>query len=201
MRPDFDWPNGAELWTPLGLPSGRYFDSSYRYNENLFAVARLRPRITVTQANAYLQLKSAQSIESEGSNSYGRSSGWGMFCMPLVEFISGDLRRPLWILFAAVATVLLIACANIAGLQLARASGRQHETSIQIALGAGHGRLIQQAFLESLIIGVGGVGLGLWLAVYIARLLLFFAPESLAGNITVHMGGPVLFFVACVRCW
>ena len=148
-QPDFDWPNGAELWTPIALPSSQYFDRNFRFNENLFAVARLRPEATLQQANAYLHLRSAQEIISEGPNSYGQAAGWGMFCMPLIDFVAGDLRKPLVILLTAVGTILLIACANIAGLQLARASGRQHEISVQIALGAGSGRLVQQALLES----------------------------------------------------
>ena len=198
MKPDFEWPNGAELWTPIGLASGDYFDKNNRYNEYLLSVARLQPGMTLAQANSYLQLRSAQNIASEGENSYGRRSGWGMFAMPLVEFVAGDLRKPLGILLAAVVTVLLIVCANMAGLQLARASGRQHEISIQIALGAGSRRLVQQALLESLLLGVAGVSLGLLLAQYAVPLLLLFAPPSLAGNIAVHMNGPVLIFVAAV---
>jgi predicted permease len=196
MPPDFAWPNGAELWVPIALPSARYFDRRFRYNENLFAVARLRPEVTLQQANTYLHLRSAQQVISEGPNSYGQASGWGMFSMPLIEFAAGDLRKPLLILLAAVGTVLLIACANIAGLQLARASGRQHEISVQIALGAGTGRLVQQALLESLLLGVFGVALGVVFAHYIIPLLLFLAPEALAENLAVHLGGSVLWFVA-----
>jgi predicted permease len=198
MRPDFDWPNGTELWTPIGLPSSQYFDRKYRHNESLFGVARLRPGVSVAQANAYLHLKSAQEIAAEGHDSYSESSGWGMFAMPLIEFVSGNLRTPLAILLAAVLTVLLIACANIAGLMLARATGRQHEVSVQIALGAGNGRLIQQALLESLVLAVVGVLLGLVLAHFAIPLLLLLAPASLSGNLTVHMGGPVLVFVSAI---
>jgi predicted permease len=198
MRPDFDWPNGTELWSPIGLPSSQYFDRKDRFNENLFAVARMRPGVSIEQANAFLRLRTSQEITAEGKDAYGQSAGWGMFAMPLVEFVAGNLRKPLAILLAAVATVLLIACANIAGLLLARASGRQHEVSIQIALGAGNGRLIQQALLESLLLAVVGVLLGLILAHFTIPLLLLLAPASLAGNLTVHMGGPVLGFVSVI---
>jgi predicted permease len=198
MRPDFDWPNGTELWTPIGLPSSRYFDRKFRHNENLFGAARLRAGVSVAQANAYLRLKSAQEIAAEGHDSYSESSGWGMFAMPLIEFVAGNLRKPLLILLAAVATVLLIACANIAGLLLARATGRQHEVSIQIALGAGNGRLVRQALLESLVLAATGVLLGLILAHFAIPLLLLFAPASLAANLTVQMGGPVLLYVTVI---
>ncbi len=161
MRPDFDWPNGTELWTPIALPSSQYFDRKFRFNESLFGVARLRPGVSLEQANAFLRLRTAQEIAAEGPTGYAQSGGWGMFAMGLVEFVAGNLRKPLAILLAAVATVLLIACANIAGLLLARATGRQHEVSIQIALGAGNGRLIRQALLESLVLAVVGVLLGL----------------------------------------
>jgi len=198
MRADFDWPNGTELWTPIALPSSQYFDRKSRFNESLFGVARLRPGVSVEQANAFLQLRSAQEIAAEGPNAYGQSAGWGMFAMPLIDLVAGNLRKPLAILLAAVATVLLIACANIAGLLLARATGRQHEVSIQIALGAGNWRLIQQALLESLVLAVAGVLLGLIIAHFAIPMLLLLAPASLAGNLTVHMGGPVLVFVSVI---
>ncbi|MGH7488552.1 MAG: ABC transporter permease, partial [bacterium] len=198
MRPDFDWPNGTEMWAPIGLPSGRFFDRNYRFNESLFAVARLRPGVKVEQANAFLNLRAAQEIASEGQNSFAQRSGWGMFSMPLVEFVAGKLRKPLMILLAAVATVLLIACANIAGLLLARATGRQHEVSVQIALGAGNGRLIQQALVESMLLAVVGVSLGMLVAQFAIPFLLWLAPPALAANLSVHLGGPVLLFASAV---
>lgn len=198
MRPDFDWPNATELWAPLGLPSSQYFDRNFRFNEQYFAVARLRPGVSLQQANAFLELKRSQEIAAEGQNGFAQGGGWGTFAMPLIDFVAGNLRKPLTILLAAVATVLLIACANIAGLLLARATGRQHEVSIQIALGAGNGRLVQQALLESLVLGVGGVILGLLLGNYVIPLLLLLAPPSLASNLSVHMSGTLLGFVAAI---
>jgi len=198
MAPDFNWPNQAELWVPLALAPGRYFDNKDRYNEFLFSVANLRPGVTNAQANAYLALRSAQDIAAEGPSSFGRASGWGMFCMPLIEFVAGDLRKPLFLLLAAVMSVLLIACANIAGLQLARASGKQREVSIQIALGVSRSRLIRNAFLESLVLAAAGVVLGLLIAQAGIPLLLLLAPTALAQNISIHIGWPVLAFVAGV---
>src|SRR5271167_2118345 len=68
MGPSFNWPNQAELWSPLALPPARYHDPQYRYNEYLFSVARLRPGVTLQQANAYLNMKAEQNIASEGSS-------------------------------------------------------------------------------------------------------------------------------------
>lgn len=198
MTPDFAWPNQAELWVPLALPPGTYYDQRNRYNEHLFGVARLRPGVTLAQADSYLHLRAGQSIASEGENSYGKISGWGMFALPLVDYVAGDLREPLLVLLAAVGTVLLIACANIAGLQLARASGRQREVSIQIALGAGRRRLMQQAFMESLLLAAAGIVVGLVIARTAIPALLLLAPKSLMQNISVHITGEVLFFVAVV---
>ena len=194
----FDWPNQAELWVPLALPTSAFFDNKNRYNEYLFSVARLRPGVTEEEANAFLNLKSSQLVAAEGENGFGRAAGWGMFCMPLVDFVAGDLRKPLFLLLAAVMSVLLIACANIAGLQLARASGKQREVSIQIALGVTRSRLIRSAFLESLLLAAGGVALGLLIAWASIPLLLLLAPSTLAQNITVHFGWPILLFLAAV---
>jgi predicted permease len=202
MGPEFNWPNTAELWSPLAIKPGRFHDPNDRYNESLFTVGQMRPGITVAKVNSYLDSKAAQVAASEGANSYAKASGWGMFSMPLIEFMSGDLRRPLSILIGAVVLVLLIACANIAGLQLARASGKQREVSIQIALGAGRSRLFQQAFVESVLLAVAGALLGLLFANLAIPLLLSVAPESLAANLTVNVDGMVLAYVtaAAVVC-
>ena len=198
MGPDFAWPNQAELWTPLALPTSQYFDRNYRHNEYLFSVARLRPGVTVEQANAYLNLRASQSIASEGQNSYGRSAGWGMFCLPLVDFVAGDLRKPLLILLAAVATVLLIACANIAGLQLARASARQRAISVQIALGVSRTRLVQQVLMESFVLSIAGVFVGIVLAKVLIPALMLFAPTALMQNIQTHVDSSVLIFAVII---
>ena len=198
MSPNFNWPNQAELWVPIALASGDYFDNKLRYNEYLFSVARLRPGVTAAQASSYLALRSSQHIASEGQNSYGQVSGWGMFCLPLTEFVAGDMRKPLFLLLAAVLSVLLIACANIAGLQLARASGRQREVSIQIALGVSRARLIRYALLESLLLAAGGVILGMAIAWTAIPLLLLLAPPSMAQNVTIYIGLPMLLFAIAV---
>ena len=195
MGPDFAWPNQAEIWIPIGLPSGQYFDPQYRYNEYLFGVARLRPGVTLALANAYLRSRVAQVAASEGAQSHAKVGGWSMFCMPLVEFVTGRLRGPLFILLAAVGTILLIICANIAGLQLARASGRQRELSIQIALGAGSYRLARQALIEGLCLAATGAALGMALARALVPLLLLLAPTDLILNIAAHADQSVLLFL------
>ena len=195
MGPSFDWPNPVELWVPIAFPPARYHDPNYRYNENLLAVARLRPGITLQQANAYLDHKAQENIASEGSKSFGRASGWGMFAMPLTEFIGGSLRKPLTMLLIAVGMVLLIACANIAGLQMARASARERDLAIRVALGAQRVRLLRQALVESIVLTVAGVGLGFVVAMAIAPLLLHYLPDMLGTQIQPSFRGPVLLFV------
>jgi predicted permease len=116
--------------------------------------------------------------------------------VPLVGYLAGDLRKPLFLLLAAVAMILLIASLNIAGLQLARASDRQRETSIRMALGAPSGRLVAQSFLESFLLALGGLAIGLLLAKTVIPILLLLAPESLVRNIQVQLQTPVLAFVA-----
>ncbi len=195
MGPSFNWPNQAELWVPIAFPPARYHDHDYRYNENLFGVARLRPGVTLQQANAYLSMKAEQNIASEGSKSFGRASGWGMFSMPLTEFIGGSLRKPLTMLLIAVGMVLLIACANIAGLQMARASARERDLAIRVALGAQRVRLLRQALVESIVLTVAGVALGFVVALATAPLLLRYLPAVLGTQIQPSFRGPVLLFV------
>ncbi len=198
MGPSFNWPNQAELWVPIAYPLSRYHDPNDRYNENLFGVARLQPGVTLQQANAYLDRKAQENIASEGSNSYGRASGWGMFSMPLTEFIGGNLRKPLTMLLIAVGMVLLIACANIAGLQMARASARERDLAIRVALGAQRVRLLRQALVESIVLTVAGGVLGFVVAFATAPLLLGYLPAALGTQIQPSFRGPVLLFVTAI---
>ncbi len=198
MGPSFNWPNQAELWAPIALPPARYKDPNYRYNEYLFAVARLRPGVTLQQANAYLDKKAQENIASEGDKSFGRASGWGMFAMPLTEYVGGSLRKPLTMLLIAVGMVLLIACANIAGLQMARASARERDLAIRVALGAQRVRLLRQALVESIVLTVAGVALGLGVATATAPLLLRYLPDMLSAQVQPSFRGPVLLFVTSV---
>ena len=198
MGSEFNWPNAMEIWVPLALPPARYHDAKYRHNENLFAVARLGPGVTIQQANAYLDQKVQQNILSEGENSFSKVSGWGMFSVPLAQFIGGDLRKPLSVLLAAVAIVLLIACANIAGLQMARASAKQRELAVRVALGASRFDILRQALLESVVLTAAGVALGFVIAFASAPLLVRGLPAMLGGQIEVSFRGPVILFVAAI---
>jgi MacB-like periplasmic core domain/FtsX-like permease family len=205
MGPSFNWPNQAELWAPIALPPARYKDANYRYNEYLFAVARLRPGVTLQRANAYLDKKAQENIASENNSttpasggapkSFGQASGWGMFAMPLTEYIGGNLRKPLTMLLIAVGMVLLIACANIAGLQMARATARERELAVRVALGAQRVRLLRQALVESIVLTAAGVALGFVVAMVTAPVLLRYLPDALSTQIRPSFRGPVLLFV------
>ena len=202
----FNWPNQAELWVPIALPPAIYHDENNRYNEYLVGVARLRPGVTLQQANAYLNMKAEQHLVAESSGSapgaiprsFGRASGWGMFAMPLTEFIGGNLRKPLTMLLIAVGMVLLIACANIAGLQMARASARERDLAIRVALGAQRVRLLRQALVESIVLTVAGAVLGFVVAMATVPLLVHYLPDMLGTHIQPSFRGPVLLFVAGV---
>lgn len=198
MGPEFKWPNQAELWVPIALPPARYHDKDHRYNEYLFGVARVRPGVTLQQTNAYLAMKAQENIASEGTGSYGKASGWGMFSVPLTEFIGGSLRKPLSVLLAAVGMVLLIACANIAGLQMARSSARQRDQAVRVALGASRWTLVRQAVVESVVLTVAGLALGFLVALALAPLLLRGLPPALAEHLRLSFAGPVLVFVVVI---
>lgn len=195
MSPDFNWPNQAQLWSPLAQPPARYHDPNFRFNENLFAVARLQPGISLEQANA-VEDSLSQAVKAKVG--FAQKAGWGMFAVPLREFISGNLRKPLSILLAAVMLVLLIACANIAGLQLARASDRQHENSVRVALGASRARLMIQPLTESLLIAIFGLAFGVLFAWLVMPSLLLLAPDAIGRNIDVHLNVGIMLFASAI---
>ncbi|MGH9736759.1 MAG: ABC transporter permease [Candidatus Acidiferrales bacterium] len=198
MSRGFDWPNPEiDLWTPLGLPHDA-FAVDNTFNENYFAAARLQPSVSFAQASAYVNLLSKQFTDPR-AKSYAEASQWSMFVMPLTSFVFGDLSTPILILGGAVAFVLLIACANIAGLLLAKAAGRSKELAVRAALGASRGRLIAQTLGENLVLGLLGVAAGLLLAPLGIRALLLAAPTKLhAESLSFPIDGYVLAFTVGV---
>jgi predicted permease len=197
MGRDFHWPNPkTDLWAPLGLPPGKYSVDN-TFNEAYLAVARLQPGVTFAEANAYMAVLSKR-YPNARVKGFAEASQWGMFLMPFADYVFGDLRTPILILGGAVAFVLLIACANIAGLLLAKAAGRSKELAVRAALGASRKRLIVQALGENFLLGILGVLAGLLLAQLGLHALLFAAPKEFATGLTFPLDGYVLGFTALV---
>jgi predicted permease len=197
MGPDFRWPSQADLWVPIGLTPEELTEQS-RFNEHLFTVARLRPGVSLAQANTLAQLLTDRVRNGFASGGYAKDSAWGMFAVPITDYVAGNSKKPLLVLLAAVGFVLLIACSNIGGLMLARASGRSRELAVRAALGAGRWDLIRQTMLESLLLAFAGALLGLGICDSSIRMLLSLAPEKLAAGLIVSVDSHVLLFTALV---
>jgi putative ABC transport system permease protein len=162
----------ADLWVPF------QFDLNSLDMAHYFTVAaRLKPGIALTQANAQLRLAADQYRRAYGSNALSPEDGFSI--VSLQESMIGDTRTPLLVLLGAVGLVLLIACANVANLLLARASARKRELATRAALGAGRGHIIRQLLTESLALSLTGGVLGLILGFVGVRLLLAINPGGI----------------------
>jgi putative ABC transport system permease protein len=169
MPNGFEFPRQAQLWWPFPLEASERRDNRY-----VNVIARLKPGATVAQAQADLD-----TINQRLAQAYVETNtGWSTRVTNLREQLVSGIRTSLLILLGAVAIVLLIACANVANLLLARATARQKEIAVRTALGASRLRIIRQLLTESVLLSIIGGVFGLGLSVWMTRLLVAVSPAN-----------------------
>ena len=178
------WATKAELWAPLAF-GARQTD---RGGASLRVFARLKPGVTLQQAQAEMAgITGRLEREFPGTNQ-------DMQVLPLREKVVGNVRPALLVLLTAVGFVLLIACANVSHMLLARSTARQKETALRSALGAGRWAVMRQFLTESLLLAIFGGGAGLLLAIWGVRVLLALGPADIPRVDTVGVDSHVLLF-------
>ncbi|MPY87592.1 MAG: FtsX-like permease family protein [Luteitalea sp.] len=187
MPPHMNYPADTAMWRAFGAtftsrvappsdPQGRYW-----------VLGRLRDGISLEQASANLDALTARIAEDEP-----RFDGWVANLTPLHDYFFSRTRTPLLLMLGAVALVLLVACANVANLLLARVLAREREISIRLALGSSRGRIVRQVLSESVTLALAAGGLGVLIATWGVPAVVWFAASEIPALATTSLNGHVL---------
>jgi putative ABC transport system permease protein len=185
MPKGFDYPSPSELWMPqVFVPDD--FSPNNRGNHGYEVLARLKPGVSLAQARQDMDALSKSIIDQNRQYPYQRF-GFALIVRPLLEETVGDVKTSLWILMGAVGFVLLLVCANVAGLLLVRSTARQKEMAIRVALGAGTKRIIRQLLCESLILSLLGGLVGLLLTPILLQLIVSLSATALPRVVSTQL--------------
>ncbi len=195
MPADFDYPVGAEAWAPLDLSTAQNAERAAHY---LQVIGRLKSGITMAQAQADLVTIAARLAQQYPQT----NAGHGVRVVSLVEDLTTGSRQFLLVLMGAAVFVLLLACANVANLQLARATARQKELAVRLALGASRWQITRQLLVESVVLallgGLAGVLLANWGSELMQRTIPPFIVQHIPGVKHLQIDSGVLAFTLAV---
>jgi putative ABC transport system permease protein len=188
MSATFMFASETAVWVPAALPANARGLSEFA------AIGRAQPGVSVGKVRAELKL-----FTDREDSEYPAWKGWYLYdASPLSEEISGRVSRPLLLIMGSVAVVLLIACANVAGLLLSHAIGRRREFSLRAALGAGTGRIVRQLLTESVLFSLLGGLAGVAISIAMMAFAKAFAPAGIPRLAEVHLDWRVLIFALAV---